>query len=500
MFFKISKGIRRQLLAAFCCCIGAMTLGAIAGWSAAAFPKIRNNELEFRLSLFQEAWVINAFYIGIMMGPLPAGIMMDAIGRKSTLLFFSTFAITNWTLVTLAYHEHMLYLARFCAGLWAGSVTTVVPAFLAEVLQPNVRGSLGTMYFIMYFAGNLYEYIIGPYVTYFTFGISSGLLCFVFATSFVFIPETPYYYIMKGKRKKAEASLRWLRGDEDVSAELESIQTYVKTFMKRRGRFKELILNENYRAAFINVQAVYFIQKLCGMFTVLAYLTLIIPSQVGPLSPEHCTLITGVVLWLSVFVATSLIDRVGRKPLFVISNIGIIITMTITGVWYFLNVHSDMDLSSTTWIPFSGLLLYGVSFCLGVGPIASLYQGEVLPSNIKARASTVTAIISAFASILNTTLFAICASYIGMYINFFLFALTSVFALYFAQYHFIETKGKTLQEIQEELRKKPGFSRETSVNSNYSTVSSLPAIYTVPIARTHSLEKSAIANSLAKNA
>ncbi|XP_018903308.2 facilitated trehalose transporter Tret1 isoform X1 [Bemisia tabaci] len=347
----------------------------------------------------------------------------------------------------------MLYLARVFAGLWTGCVLTVCPAFNAEVLQPHVRGSLGSFLISMYLLGNLYEYIIGPYVSYSTFGIASCIPCLIFAVAFLFIPESPYYYIMKNQRGKAEASLSWLRGDVDVSQELDAIETYAETFKRNRGSFKDVFLNENYRAALIRVQAVYSVQKLCGMFTVLAYLTVIIPSNVGPFTSETCTLIVGVVVWISTILATSLMDRVGRRWLFVVSNVGIIVTMTITGAWYYLD-STGSDLSGTTYVPFLGLLLYGISFCLGVGPVPSLYQGEVLPSNIKARASAVTTIWSAFVSILNTSLFAICIRYIGMYINFFLFAATSVFGLYLAKYHFIETSGKTLQEIQEELTKR----------------------------------------------
>ncbi|CAH0773530.1 unnamed protein product [Bemisia tabaci] len=449
--FIIPKRVRRQIFAALSCCIGPLMVGSIAEWSASAFPKIRSNELGFRLSVFQEAWVINTIYAGTMVGPPLAGIAMDAIGRKSTLLLFTAFAITNWTLVTFAPTKHILYLGRFCGGIWAGCVITIVPPFLAEILEPDVRGSLGSLFFMMYFAGNLYENLIGPYVTYRAFCLISSAPVFVFAATFAFIPETPYYYMMKGQRKKAEASLTWLRGDGDVSVELDKIEKYAETFMKQRGSFKDLIFNEKYRKAFLNVQGVYFIQKLCGTFTVLAYLTVIIPKRVGPLAPSNCTQITGIVLLLSTFSSTFLLDAVGRKPLFIISNIGIIVTTSITGAWYFLDGHTNFNMAGTTYVPFLGILLYGGFFCVGVGPIASIYQGEVLPSNIKARASTVTTMMSAFASIVNTTLFAVCNRYIGIYVNFFLFALTSVFGLYFAKYHFIETKGKTLQEIQEEL-------------------------------------------------
>nr|XP_018903285.1 PREDICTED: facilitated trehalose transporter Tret1-like [Bemisia tabaci] len=476
--FKISRSIFRQTLAAFCCSIGPMTVGAIAGWSASAFPKIRNDELNFRLTLFQEAWVINTYYVGIMMGPLLAGIAMDAIGRKTTLLLFSIFSVANWTLVILASNEYMLYIARVFSGLWAGSVFTVCPAFLAEVLQPHVRGSLGSFLMSMYFLGNLYEYIIGPYVSYSTFGIASCIPCLIFAVAFLFIPESPYYYIMKNQRGKAEASLSWLRGDVDVNQELDAIETYAVAFMRNRGSFKDVFLNENYRAALINVQAIYFLQKLCGMFTVLAYLTVIIPPYVGPFTSENCTLIVGVVLWISTTLAASLMDRIGRKRLLVISNVGIIVTMTITGAWYYLD-STDLDLSETTYVPFLGLVIYGIFFCLGLGPIPTLYQGEILPSNIKARACTVTTMCSAWASILNTTLFAICIRYIGLYINFFLFAATSVFGLYFAKYHFTETSGKTLQEIQEELMKRRHRGKFT--DDKKSPVNAKPTIYTVPM-------------------
>ena len=74
--------------------------------------------------------------------------------------------------------------------------------------------------------GLLYEYIIGPYVSYTALAVASGVLPILFAVAFYFVPESPYQYIAKGDQDEAAKSLMWLRGQsrKTVQEELDTIQ------------------------------------------------------------------------------------------------------------------------------------------------------------------------------------------------------------------------------------------------------------------------------------
>lgn len=94
------------------------------------------------------------------------------------------------------------------------------------MLQSRIRGALGSFLQLLVVVGFLFEYSIGPYVSYMQLAIVSACVPIVFAVSFFFFPESPYYLLAKGKREEATKALQWLRRQrrDEVQAELNAIQ------------------------------------------------------------------------------------------------------------------------------------------------------------------------------------------------------------------------------------------------------------------------------------
>lgn len=179
--------------------------------------------------------------------------------------------------------------------------------------------------------------------------------------------------------------------------------------------------------------------------------TVILPEQIGPLTPDHCTLILGITWLLASIGCIALIDKVGRKPLLYLSSIGISLSMLPTAAWYYFDRETATDVTEVNWVPFAGFLGFAVTLSLGLGTIAPAYKGEMFPSNLKGQASALTSMIICVAATISTALFPILTSSVGLYANFLLFALTGPVNFIFTYYCVIETKGKTLQMIQAEL-------------------------------------------------
>jgi len=93
-------------------------------------------------------------------------------------------------------------------------------------LKTRIRGALGSLLQLLVVVGFLFEYCIGPYVTYQHLAIASAFVPIMFAVSFFFFPESPYHLLAKGKREEATKALQWLRGQSrmGVQAELNDIQ------------------------------------------------------------------------------------------------------------------------------------------------------------------------------------------------------------------------------------------------------------------------------------
>lgn len=122
-----------------------------------------------------------------------------------------------------------------------------------------------------------------------------------------------------------------------------------------------------------------------------------------------------------------------------------------TGVWYYLDRETTTDVSRYNWVPFAGFVVFGFTYSVGIGCVAAILQGEMFPSNLKGPASALTAINAATSSAISTGLFVLLTTHVGVYMNFFVFAMAAIIALFFTKFYAIETKGKSLQMIQDEL-------------------------------------------------
>jgi SP family facilitated glucose transporter-like MFS transporter 8 len=93
-------------------------------------------------------------------------------------------------------------------------------------LKSRIRGALGSLLQLLVVVGFLFEYCIGPYVTYSNLAIVSACVPIMFAVSFFFFPESPYHLLATGKHEDATKALQWFRGQsrEAVQAELCAIQ------------------------------------------------------------------------------------------------------------------------------------------------------------------------------------------------------------------------------------------------------------------------------------
>ncbi|XP_018897978.1 facilitated trehalose transporter Tret1 isoform X2 [Bemisia tabaci] len=450
-----TPGVRRQLAAAIICSIGCLIAGLMVGWPAPTLKKLRQPDSPVHLTPHEEAWVVNAMYYGTILSPFPSGFLINLIGRKTTLLVLAVFPTLSWILVYFSTSATMLMVARLFSGFWLGGIQTVVPLYTGEISEPHVRGIFGSFFQVSSFVGNNFSFIVAPYVTIQTMATICGFFPVLFIILFVFCPESPYYYAMKKNSKAAGKSLSWLRGDEPIMKELQTIQTSVDKELKDDETFTQkltsIATDPANRKGFIIVETLDVMQRLCGISCMKAFSSIILPPKLGPLTTDHCTIIIGFVWMFSSLICTGLIDKAGRKPLLYASSLGIFVSMLWTGIWYYLNDNTDIDVSSFKWLPLAGFLVFGVTFSFGLGPIVKIYQGEMFPNNLKGMASALTAIIAAFASSVSTGMFPILTETIGMYANFLIFSAVGLVNFLFTYFYVIETKGKSLQEIQAEL-------------------------------------------------
>lgn len=132
------------------------------------------------------------------------------------------------------------FVSRFFAGIGVGTVFTGIPMYMGEIAEDRVRGGFGILITVMLNAGYLVSYSIGPWVSTTTLAAVGAAIPILSAIIFAWVPESPYYYAIKNLPQKMEKSLIWLRGTDDVNAELQNIQKTVTMNLNDKGTITEI--------------------------------------------------------------------------------------------------------------------------------------------------------------------------------------------------------------------------------------------------------------------
>ncbi|XP_030766205.1 facilitated trehalose transporter Tret1-like [Sitophilus oryzae] len=270
----------------------------------------------------------------------------------------------------------------------------------------------------------------------------------------MFMLESPYYLVMKDKNKEAEKSLQLFRQNRDVSSELSRVSEVVKEDQAQSGHFYELFTVPSNRRAAIIVFGLRTFQQFSGTTVITFYAQSIFREASGDISASTASMIYFTLQLICAMTSSFLVDKVGRKPLLVISIIGSGVALSLEGTYFFLSNNTTVDVSNLKIIPLVALLGYVVIFNIGMGVIPVLFLGEMFSTNVKALALCLADIWFGILVTAASKFFQVMQDGFGISVPFFTFAICCALGLVFIFFVVPETKGKTLEDIQEELKGK----------------------------------------------
>lgn len=340
--------------------------------------------------------------------------------------------------------------------------------YIGEIAEDNIRGILGSAICTMADFGILLIYMIGPYVNIMTGALISSIFPLFLLMTFWIMPESPYYMLMKGKCEGARHSLKQLRGKDDVEHELNEMKVIVEEQNKQSRSFKEIFVIKSNRNAILILIGLKAAQQLSGITAFLFYVQIIFENAGGHFSAAVSSILFGLVQLISSIFSSLVVDKVGRKPLLILSCIGTAIALTIQGSYFYILENKIYDLAPYNWIPLPTMLFFVVTYSFGLGVIPYMMPGELFPTNIKAIALCVMDLYLALAAFFVAKLYQVIADAFGTYVPFFMFTICCIISLAFVILCVPETKGRSLEEIQEWLRgnKDYGYSKKAMKNNN----------------------------------
>lgn len=386
-----------------------------------------------------------------LVGGVIGGQLIENFGRKNTIFASSIPFIISWIIIATASNVSVVYVGRIIGGLCVGIGSLSFPVYLGEIIQAEVRGQLGLLPTAFGNIGILVCFVAGKYLDWSELAWLGAALPVPFLVLMVMIPETPRWLVSRNRPQDARDALQWLRGKEaDVDEEFNDIvKGYSDAEQNATGSvFRELFKREHSKAILISLGLMFF-QQMSGINAVIFYTVNIFRDAGSTIDENLSTIIVGIVNFGSTFIATALIERLGRKILLYTSGAMMIITLGTLGTFFY--VRTLMDVTAFGWVPLVSFVVYVIGFSLGFGPIPWLMMGEILPGRIRSTAASVVTAFNWSCTFLVTKTFNDILESIGAHGTFWMFGVICVFAMVFTYIWVPETKGKTLEEIEKKL-------------------------------------------------
>lgn len=430
-------------------------------WTSPSLPELEAPDSRLPIHGDEPSWIGSLHSLGAAFGPFLGGYLASKLGRKWSCNIAIVIEIVSWMVLLLANNVVEIYVSRILLGIAGGIVFTVIPMYVGEIAEDCVRGALGTLLALFICLGYLMVYCIGPYVSYEVLIYCSLVAPVIFIIVFTFLPESPYYLLQKDKKSEALASLTWLRKGrtpDEVEKELDMMQSSVEEDMKNAGHLTDLLATSGNRYALFLTCAAAALQQLSGVNVVLFYSQSIFDMAGTSFSSSISAIIVGTMLVVGAGIATPFAKRFAIKHLFIVSGIGMAIFQGILGLYFFLQQRGN-DVSAIWWIPVVSMVGYIAVYAIGFGPLPWALMGEVFPSNVKPIASAVTISLCWGLSFFITRYFNSVSEWLGTYFSFWVFAVFCIIAFLYSLFLVPNTKGKSLQEIQDILNKRTSIEK-----------------------------------------
>ena len=382
---------------------------------------------------------------GTVVGAIFGGIPTNKWGRKNTLVIIGILYFVSALGSGLVNDPISFAIFRFLGGLGVGASTIAAPAYVSEISPANKRGRLVSLYQFNIVLGILIAFLsnyllrnTGAQPWRWMIGIEAlpALLYILFV---IFIPRSPRWLISKGRIEEAEKVLSMINPHIDSRKELREIQK-----LDDKEQTGENIFLKKYRFPLILAFLIAFFNQLSGINAFLYYAPRIFESAgLGESTALLSSIGIGVVNLLFTLLGVFLIDRLGRKQLLLYGSTGYIISLSLVAAAFFLNWGG-------MWVPVF-LFLFIASHAIGQGAVIWVFISEIFPNRLRASGQ-------AFGSSTHWVLAAIIPSSIPFLFStigpgyvFAFFAFMMVLQLVFVIFMMPETKGKSLEELSEQL-------------------------------------------------
>ncbi|XP_031355086.1 facilitated trehalose transporter Tret1-like [Photinus pyralis] len=442
-------------------CLGPVTLGASLSWTAPVLPQMQseNSTSYIHLTTSEGSWVGAMVAIGVLISALPSGYLADRYGVKKITIGLVLPVLLFTAIVVFARDVYVLCLGRLLSGIATGGISVVGPMYISEISDVSLRGMLGSFFEFLIYVGVVVVVTCGAYVHYVTLTLILGTCALVLGIAFIFLPESPTYLMKRNRRDKAEKALRFYRPENyNIDKALDDIYVCVNQEY-RKPSIRKALQSRAVVRGLIAAVGLTIIQQLSCIDGVIFYTVQIFQAAGTDLDPFISSIIVAVVELLSAVIVLFMIERAGRKVFLYISCLGTGVCLGVLALYFHLKLY-NIDFPGMDAIPLASIVIYAFLFSVGLGPVPYMIYGELFASEVKGLAIGITITTNWTCLFIITKTLPVMMSDLGSHIPFYMYSISVILSVVFIKFYIPETRGKSLEQIQEELGSSKGAIQE----------------------------------------
>lgn len=427
---------------------------------------------EFAIRDAELGFAVASALIGAALGAMTAGRIADRIGRVAVMKIAAALFLVSAVGAGLSPNIELLVIFRVIGGVGVGVASLIAPAYIAETSPSHIRGRLGSLQQLAIVTGIFLSLTIDWLLAHLAGGsrddlwlglpawrwmfLAMALPALVYGALAFTIPESPRYLIATHRIPEARTVLTRLLGEKNLDITIDRIQETLDQGTAPSWRDLRKPTGGLYAIVWIGVALAVF-QQLVGINVIFYYSNVLWQAVgFGESSSFTITVITSITNIATTLVAIALIDRVGRKPLLLVGSAGMAATLGTMAIVF----------SSATMVdgkphlgPIAGPValvaanLFVVAFGMSWGPVVWVLLGEIFPNRIRAAAMGLATAGNWAANWLVTVTFPGLRDALGIAYGF--YAVCALLSLVFVARWVQETKGRTLEDMDEQLARRP---------------------------------------------
>ncbi|KAL3276946.1 hypothetical protein HHI36_012311 [Cryptolaemus montrouzieri] len=353
--------------------------GAHYGWPSPSLPYFKNGlGTAFEITEDQGYWIISMIPFGAFIGSIIFPFLADKMGRKLLVISVAFGNFIGWVLIGFTENIVTIFIARLIAGVVDG-ICLMLPIYLAEIGNSKIRGTMVSIALMNFVIGLLLINILETFMHVYLTAKILSVVTFIFFWSSLWIPESPYFFLMKKRDEEARETLRWLRGTTDIDEEY----TRISEAISNKVQLKEFFTSKQNRRGLLIVVVLRISQEMIGFSAITFHLQeILLETGYNVSTPTTSTVyltIQNIINLLSLKFA----DYFGRRPLIFISLSGAGIAIFIVGTYFYLKNETQIDVNSLSFIPVLSLIIYIASYSTGMQQMPSIYTSEVFTPQMK---------------------------------------------------------------------------------------------------------------------